>query len=75
MVVNGVAITAEQIEAGKARMKTGPFTFLDVQSALQKAGVPEANSVAYRAADRLMQIQRMAGLIVFKSKVWTPCAS
>lgn len=75
MIVNGVAITAEQIEAGKARMTQGPFTYFDIQSALCKAGVPEADSVAYRAADRLMQIQRKAGLIKFKSKVWTPCAS
>ena len=75
MVVNGVAITPEQIEAGKARMTQGPFTYLEIQRALMNAGVPEADSVAYRAADRLMQLQRKAGLIEFRAKVWSPCAS
>lgn len=76
MVVNGVEITPEQIEAGKARMmKGGSFTFFDVQCALRDAGVTEANSVAYRAADRLVQKQRKAGLVHFKSKVWMPASA
>lgn len=75
MIVNGVEITEKQIEAGKARMMTGgAFTFFDIQCALRNAGVPDENSVAYRAADRLVQKQRKAGLVKFEKKVWTPCS-
>jgi hypothetical protein len=72
MTVKGVTITAEQIKAGEKRMTQEPFYFLNVEYALIHAGVPSENAVAYRAADRLLQIARKAGLIEYKNKMWHP---
>lgn len=73
MIVRSVTITPEQIAAATARMASGPFVLLNITRSLIDAGVPEANGVAYRAADRLIQAQRKAGLVEYKLKEWTPC--
>lgn len=73
MIVRSVTITPEQIAAAKARMAKGPFVLLNITRSLIDAGVPEENGVAYRAADRLIQVQRKAGLVEFKLKEWAPC--
>lgn len=72
--VKGVAITAEQRDAGVAAMK-GRFTKNEVRHALILAGVPVSMPhetwLADRAADRLMQAERKAGRIrAINNKNW-----
>lgn len=71
MNVEGHEVKQEHIDAAIERMKTGSFTFFDIQSTLRKAGLHE--DACYRGADRLIQRERKAKNIAFKNKVWTPC--
>ena len=70
MVVQGVDITAAQGAAGLAVM-TGSFKASDVVAAVIAAGVPNADFLPERVADRLLQQERRAKRIMFGGTRWT----
>lgn len=71
MTVHGYSLTCDQVAAGIAAIVDG-CVFADVVAALREAGVPAAGLVADRAADRLLQRERLARRIRFdpQARVW-----
>jgi hypothetical protein len=76
MKVHGIEITPEQIALGLRAMNC-EFRTLDVQRALESSGVPATvgdgwllTYISNRAADRMVQSQKRAGLIAFKKGKW-----
>jgi hypothetical protein len=72
--VLGVGITAEQRDAALAVMHQ-PFVAMQVEGAFMRAGVPRAEGIAMRAADRLIQSERKAGRIKFRAGQWWPTSA
>ncbi|WP_338924515.1 hypothetical protein V0M98_33410 (plasmid) [Pseudomonas silesiensis] len=72
MKVKGIEVTDAQISAMIDAMASH-FRASDVEAAAIKAGVPDADMIALRAADRLIQQRRKKGLIkiVGKGPYWT----
>lgn len=75
ITVEGVVIEEHQVAAAISVMRRYRFTVGDVVDALRKSGVPSVQ--AYRGADRLIQRERKAGMIVFNKsgvagkRTWT----
>ena len=72
MNVRGIEITQEQIDVAVSRMKSVEFSFFEIVKLLEKAGVPGADGVSDRAADRLIQRERKAGNVRYIGKSWFP---
>jgi len=60
------------VEAGALAFmrQSSPFRALDLFHALRRLGVPEANDVAYRLADRLLQRERKRGSLEVRAAAW-----
>lgn len=73
MKVYGIDVTEDQIQAAERVIFSGKkFTALTVTFALERSGVKDG-APAYRAADRLLQKHRKAGVIAFKNGNWEMC--
>lgn len=76
MKVYGVEITEKQQHAALVVMRRHRiFIAKQVQEALIVAGVPKTshrNSIAIRAADKLIQRERKAGWIIYHRGLWYP---
>lgn len=75
MIVYGIEITSEQLQAAAERMQAEPFEAHDIMHALEKAGVVRhakagADPVSLRATDRLIQRERLAGNITYEGPLW-----
>ena len=76
MKVYGYELTEAQIKICLTRMKSNPFTALDVANAAIAAGVPaedqRRNPIAHRVADRMIQKIRRMGCLKMSPKfpVW-----
>lgn len=73
MVVAGVVVPFATLENAFAWTVGQKFTLSDLQSGLAGLGVKP--SIAYRAADRLLQQKRKAGLVSYSNKSWKKAGS
>lgn len=64
MIVQGYQVPDSVIEAAMVRMKCGlHFRAFEIEGVVQRAGVPAADGLSMRVADRIIQRERKAGTI------------
>lgn len=70
MVVQGHEITDSQEQAILARMRAASFCAGDLQSLAETEGIPPADGLSMRVADRMIQREKKSANIRFANRTW-----